>query len=585
MSDFIYSSKQIHNIGLLTSSIQSIYEVDDRPKVREFHGKWGSLAVSHSLYNGFNSYENERHITIVIGGPVLMYQDNGFIKNENSSEGTISIYERWSKSEIKWDEDLSGPFVILIINKQTSEILCVTDIMSFIPVYSFNSSNDLMLSTHVDILAKISKESENVDTISELDFILHGIITYPYTSYKNIYQIPPASEHRILNDENHLNSIYYWLPTKTNLNLSMKETSVYLRKVIKEYVEKITSVSKNIAQFISAGEDSRLLSALLEGYNRDAFVFLDHMNREGKIARKITNIYKGNFRMFTRDPLHYLHIMQPCSDLVGSGSQYHHAHTYNFHKECNLKTYDAVFGGLFADALLKGARIKRIRRSGKLPFFPELKNRKYSVTELRENPIFHQESLAQIADRRQTHLDYVRKYRHQSAEEWFELWPSSMNKNIPNVHANRRLFRSYEPFLSNKVVKLSSTIPQKWKLNRLLFHKMAKPLLRSTKGVPHGDGWYPHYSWILKSITYPFMRAVRKCLEVFGVNKGVQGPWGNWNKVVSSREFSQSMHRYASSINELRNIFKEKDIFNILNSDYLNTNQKVNLLQVLYKRK
>src|SRR5699024_12696651 len=83
----------------------------------------------------------------------------------------------------------------------------------------------------------------------------------------------------------------------------------------------------------------------------------------------------------------------------------------------------------------------------------------------------------------------------ESAEEWVELWPSSMNRNIPNIHANRRLFKSYEPFLSNEIVKVSARIPQKWKLNRNLFNMIAKPYLKNSKWVLHGDGWYPYYSY------------------------------------------------------------------------------------------
>src|SRR5699024_2154551 len=137
-------------------------------------------------------------------------------------------------------------------------------------------------------------------------------------------------------------------------------------------------------------------------------------------------------------------------------------------------------------------------------------------------------------------------FRSESAEEWFELWPSSMNMNIPNLHANRRLFRSYEPFMSNEVVKISATIPQKWKLNRRIFHKMAKPLLEPTKWIQHGDGWYPYFSWPFKSIVYAFMRINRKVGKVVGFNKGNQGPWGEWKTVTSDKEWHNSVKEYLA---------------------------------------
>src|SRR5690606_31578650 len=124
------------------------------------------------------------------------------------------------------------------------------------------------------------------------------------------------------------------------------------------YVKSITNEVNDIAQFISVGEDSRVLTGLLQLNSRDAFIFLDKMNREGKLAEKAAHAYEANFKMATRTKTHYLKILPHCSDLVGSGSQYHHAHTYGFHKSCKLNKYSAVFGGLLSDALLKGSHIK-----------------------------------------------------------------------------------------------------------------------------------------------------------------------------------------------------------------------------------
>src|SRR5690554_2672165 len=97
-----------------------------------------------------------------------------------------------------------------------------------------------------------------------------------------------------------------------------------------------------VAQFISAGEDSRSLSGLLpERLNRDAFVFLDSMNREGRIAEKVAHAYGAKFHMGKRHPLHYIHIMDEASALVGSGHEYMHCHSLRFDKEFNLDAYPA----------------------------------------------------------------------------------------------------------------------------------------------------------------------------------------------------------------------------------------------------
>lgn len=51
MSDFIYSRNNVIQ-GKLTKEIQSIYK-QNPPSVKEYHGKWGSFAISYNLYQGF----------------------------------------------------------------------------------------------------------------------------------------------------------------------------------------------------------------------------------------------------------------------------------------------------------------------------------------------------------------------------------------------------------------------------------------------------------------------------------------------------------------------------------------------------
>jgi len=64
--------------------------------------------------------------------------------------------------------------------------------------------------------------------------------------------------------------------------------------------------------------------------------------------------YGINLAVKFRKPGYYLDILPEASDLIGSGQQYLNAHTLGFHKECNLNEYQAVFGGLLANAFLKG---------------------------------------------------------------------------------------------------------------------------------------------------------------------------------------------------------------------------------------
>lgn len=581
MSDFIYSKKSIKP-NILTQAIQKIY-FNNPPKVQEYHGEWGSLAISENIYKGFQPLETKEHIVVVIGGPLLTFDENRFIGEKPlSNTGTELLYHRWLNNDVKWEEDLTGPFVVLILNKQTGDIFCVTDLMSYIPVFEFQSEDNIMLGTHVDALAEVSRQKGNIDLVSCVDFILSGIVTFPYTLYQNIRQINPGSQHRIMSNTTKLISEYYWLPKEEYKYNSIKEASKKLQSAIENYVETILINTNNIAQFISGGEDSRVLTALLaKAPGHNAFIFLDQMNREGKVAKKAAEAYGANFQLFLRNKLHYLDILPACSKLVGSGSEYIHGHTFGFHEKCNLNGYDAVFGGLFSDALLKGSRIRKIRGSKRFPFIPHIKS-KYSPDQRIKNNAFKDEVLNEVVKRRREHLNFIKKIRPESAEEWFELWPSSMNLNFPNNHANRRLFRSYEPFMDSSVVKISASVPQNWKMNRKLFLSFAKPYLKQTKWLFHSEGRLPYFPWYINSFVQFFFWLYQKVGEKIGLIKGNQGPWADWSSLMDSPEWKEKVLEYGENIEPIADIITEDNITDLYNNKDLNYLQKINLIQLLF---
>ncbi|PYZ92585.1 hypothetical protein CR194_13015 [Salipaludibacillus keqinensis] len=582
MSDFIYSNQSL-NLLSIENSFRFIYP-DPLENVYKFSGDWGSLILNQNLYNGFLPYENQNYLSVVIGGPVLYFQDNTFINNKLSKEGTQAIFNRWLENNIQWDEDLSGPFVVLIINKRTSEVLCFTDLMSFIPVYKYEDSSSISLSTHVDLLAKTHRVQSNVDLVSVTDFILQGTVTFPYTIYKSIYQINPSSIHSIRENGSIIfQSQYYWTPQEINRFNSLEQATKYIKDGLNSYTNKIVSHSDKIAQFISGGEDSRLLAALLQGNSRNAYIFLDQMNIEGKKAKEIAEIYGANFILSTRDKLHYLNILAPAVDLIGGGAEHHHAHSFGFHKSCKLNQYDAVFGGLLSDALLKGSHINKVRGTGSFPFIPQIKlPGNSSIDRIHNNSWFNVEIIQDLKERHENHLNYVKTFRVESSYEWFEIWPSSMNKNIANLHTNRRLFKSYEPFMTKEVVKTSASISQKWKLNRRVFHKVAKPYLKRSKWKVHSDGRLPYFSWKVNLIVSFLVILYRKSAKRIGFIKGNQKSWGQWSLVMEMEDWTDEINKNATGFENISKIFNEKNMDEVMHSNDFSRIEKVNLLQIMY---
>lgn len=571
MSDFLFCRDE-QALQYLVQPLRDLMPEPELVKVKEYSGSWGALAVTLGPYNGFAPYEDERHICVVIGGPILYWRDNHFLTDsEQPITGTQAILQRW-RSGADWSEDLSGPFVIFIVDKNTAEIFCYTDLMTFIPVYQYVLDTSFCLGTHVDTVASISGQKQNIDDVSVADFILHSIVTYPHTFYSNIFQLAPATEYRwtLKNSENIWQKTPYWEPLEINSYKNIDEAAMALRIGLIDYIGRITEKMTEVGQFISAGEDSRSIAGILpERLKRHAYIYVDSKNREFKLAERVANIYGCEFDYILRSPTHYLDILPEASKLVGSGQQYTNAHTLSLAKQSGADKHPAVFGGFLSDTLIKAMHSKKNKTYKRFSFLPEFFIEGNDRTISNVSSIFNDKTLKAINKRRASHYDYVSSLRKESVYEWFGIWPVTMYSDFPNITVNRRLFASYEAFTNKEVVKISAMVPTQWKLNRKLFHKAVKPALKASKFIPHGDGRLPYYPWYLNS----FLQLPRWSKKLF--NKALKikkydGSWASWGQL--SREIDLMIEKKLP----------DSESFNKIDYKCLTREQRINLLTVLH---
>ena len=579
MSDFLYSSESKPH-GMLSKCIRDIYH-ENPPEITEYHGDWGSLAVSRNLYNGFQPHENDEHLTVVIGGPVLTFRDNRFLTYNDPFAGTLSVYERIIEGSIKWDEDLSGPFVILLIDKIHRKIQCITDLMLFIPVYKHCSNGLVCLGTHVDALAKSAAQQHAIDKASLVDFIINSMVIHPYTMYQSIRQCTPAAIHYFQPSTSSFTELepeVYWKPAVKSCYNNINEAALDLRNAITTYIYRATEGMDHVAQFLSGGEDSRAVAGLLpKNLKKDAFVFLDFMNREGNIARKISEKYGINLDVRFRKTKHYLNILPEASDLVGSGQQYLNAHTLGFHRDCQLDQYHAVFGGLLANAFLKGSDSEKTKWQRRLSIIYEIVVMDERHFQPFRHDLFNDEILLEIDKRHRDFRNHFRDKKNDSLHDWFLNWPRIMGEAHPGIAVNRRLFRSYEPFMSTEVVKIASKIPLSWKLNRKVYLLAMRPFLKPAQWVPHGKGWLPYYNWWTNLPVRIFISFYRRIGRLMGFIKGNHGSWGDRNKLLDSLDTTKVPLIFAKGMITLKSV-----ITGDLDFGKLPRMQQFNLFQTFY---
>lgn len=583
MSDFVYSSDR-KRLGELSAAMRAIC-LESPPPVMEFHGEWGSLAVSRNTYRNFQLMEDESTIFCVFGGPVILYDDNAFLGGGDPTHGTALIRERFKAGKLRFAEDLSGPFAILCLDKAAATLTVVTDIMMFLPVYRYDDGGAVMLASHVDALAVAAGKVNAFDEASLVDFVLNDVVTYPFTAYASIRQCPPATalSFEVRNGKVvRSDAREYWRPDEVTSYGSLDQAAVALRDCVCDYVQRVTSGLDHVAQFLSGGEDSRAIAGLLPArLKRDGFVFVESRNREARISEQVASAYGVNLHVHLRAVSHYADVLPDASRLTGLGHQYCHAHSMGIHVPCGLPDYPAVFGGFLSDSFIKGYYTRKIRRISRMRVLPQFFIKGETRTREIVNPAFAPELTRIVTERRREHFARVLEMRRRSAHEWFTLWPATMRATVPNIYVNRRLFRSYEPFLGSGVVRISAAVPVEWKLNRKLFNRAMRPFLKQSRFIVHGDGWFPYYPWWVNTIPRQLISWSRKIGRKTGRIKGNQASWTDWKKLVHSDAWLEMYSEHKCHVDLFRNCFAKFDQNNELEYKKFSIDQKMNILQIL----
>ena len=531
MSDFLYSTRE-RPPGSLRRVLERYLSPVTESCV-EYHGPWGSLAVALASHDREVVLEEGGVISVLIGDPVVRTPSLP-AGRARSAGRRRAVHHLIAAARVAWDEHLDGAFACLFIDGSRGATL-VTDLAAFVIPYLAADADGggFLLGTHLDAVAVAAGRGGDVDLVAAADLLANLAPTFPFTLYRGVRQVGPASTLRLGPDEPPGEPVAYWRPLETSAFADLDEASAELRRAVIDDVAATCGGESVVGLLLSGGEDARaVLGAVPEGVRVRAVTFADWENREVRVARRVAEAYGAEFSFGRRAPDHYLRGFPTVGALLGAGNMFIDVHGYGFHDALGLRDLPVVLGGLSSDSFLKAYHAPDPRRGGESFPVPRF-------------PLVDPALLEEVAVRRTAYRRWLAQIRPESAGEWERIWPFSMRKHGGNLHGNRRLFASHEPYHANAVVKVAAGVPLRWKRDRALFHRAMRPLLRRSWNVPHAQLRYPffgRYANLPLGAGLAVARALRSV--VTGELRAKQGPWPKWRRVVASEEMRRRRAEY-----------------------------------------
>lgn len=397
---------------------------------------------------------------------------------------------------------LNGPFCVLIFDPRRRELQLLTDRMGAYPVYAAEGG-ELRLASHPDVLADyLAAEGRapelDHDTLAEC--LAMGTSVHPYTYYRTIRQLDPASHHvySLSAPTGPARVSVYWRPRSPAPSELPGEEALAedLAAALRTAGRRRTPAATRTGLLLSGGADSRaLLFALADPAAIETLTFCDAPNAEVAIARRIAQAAGASHQVLVREPEFYGHGARETVRITGGMWSIKDAHYEGFAEVLAARGFDALMTGCYADYMLKGLGYNRRERrfaGRRLPF--------EALADY--DPCFYQ-PCASIAppwqrrvqarlERRFTAEARGRYANDPSAVEDLRIRPLSREADaMGRLYLWRTL--PWDPVMTdNEIVEFYARMPPALKLNARVFRKAVLRLLpAAARRIPNNNDHAP----------------------------------------------------------------------------------------------
>ncbi|ELY59774.1 asparagine synthase [Natronococcus amylolyticus DSM 10524] len=409
----------------------------------------------------------------------------------------LSLYER---TGLEFLEGLNGNYTLLLYDRENRHFTLCTDRFGTVPVYWTRTDDDrIVFSTNVQLIPF----HPDVDTAFHPAY-LHEYLAFRRTfgvktPLEGVEKLEPGAITSIGLENGSVRADQYWRPQYQPRDESfewfVEEFTDRFRTVVDEW----THDDCEYGVLLSGGSDSRLVLAALD--NATAFHMNDWMNREARIAERVALEAGAEFRLLERGADYRIGALERNRWADSFNGWFSQPYTSGFETEITSQV-DGVLSGLYSDSLFGEYGVPSPNVSlGPLG----------SMTVPIERPVDSVDEyidllLETAADDLEMPTDLrtileSNIYRdgdqvvhhgvtYESLKDvvyYGDCYPLS-NDDDMRFHSDlRRMLPYRSPFLDNRLLDLSLSMPPRYKLRRDLIGQAVTRLDPDLAAIPHAS--------------------------------------------------------------------------------------------------
>jgi hypothetical protein len=465
----------------------------------------------------------------------------------------------------------------------SDELVAFTDHLGSMPVFVARSTDQAKGPFVGTSLKDVAKAAGNTvaDPVSVREFVDRGTVVSPYSLYQGVERIWAgtveswgASTARPIAHRAHS----YWKPVRDREPSTRELVAItdHARATLLDSVAQVIDSSDSHTLMLSAGEDSRVLAAIIAAQpartaDVRAVIFLDDLNREFRIARRIARILGIPLDVRLREPDHYVRDLRELIERSGLAFDLTHAHAVGL---VDPDPSRIVMDGRSADAYWKAYNLPSTRGRWTLDR-PAVQG----GLERHVDAMLAQYTHEDVRERRREKLRTIAEIRPaEDVISWAKLWPTTDRMTHGMAWSNRLIGPNVFPYAFPAAVRAFIDVPEPWKLNRRFSRQVFNPVLGKLRWLPASKGSIPglgpRLDTLSKAGTQWCYANVDRARSMLDRPAPARGPW----PPSASRRRSVKLYLAglsADSVNEAVELAGLGDI-----ADALSTARRERLAQV-----